>query len=114
MNLTREQIKTLDPCDELDAFIGEHIMGWKGRVAVWHPSQFDSQSWVVRRTLLKDKDCEVIVSAYRDCHTCTIFNGRWAIKTTAEANTDCLAICRAAALAVLDKEEYDEKERSSD
>lgn len=106
--LTRELIESLGPSEELDELILTHVYGGGGGLVGFCPSRVPGCGWQLRDEMLEDRNCVVIVKAYRDCRICTIYNEQWAIETTAEADTDELAICRAALLAVMDKNKYRE------
>ena len=107
--LTRELIESLGPGVELDELILTHVYGGDGTLVGFCPSRVPGCGWQLRDKMLEDRNCEVIVKAYRNHRICTIYNEQWAIETTAEADTDELAICRAALLAVIDKKRYREE-----
>ncbi len=106
--LTRELIESLGPGQELDELVLTHVYGGDGSLIGFCPSRVPSCGWQLRDKLLEDRNCQVIVKAYRQYHTCTIFNEQWAIQSTCEADTDELAISRAALLAVIDKKRHTE------
>ena len=100
--LTRELIRRLGPSQELDELILTHVYGG-GSLIGFCPSRVPSCGWQLRDKLLEDRNCQVIVRAYREYRTCTIYSEQWAIEATAEANTDELAICKAALRAIIEK-----------
>ena len=107
--LTRELIESLEPSKELDELVIEHVYGGGGPGIGFCPSRVPSYGWQLRDKLLEDRSCEVIVKAYREYRVCIIYDGQWAVSTTAEGDTDELAISRAALQAVINKKQYREE-----
>ncbi len=107
--LTRELIESLGPGAELDELILTYVYGGEGPGIGFCPSRVPGCGWQLRAKLLEDKKCVVIIRAHHVECGCTIYNKCWAIRTEAKANSDELAICRAALLAVLDKKQYREE-----
>jgi hypothetical protein len=109
--LTREKILAMEPGRELDALVAEKIFGVKNPDLRWSPSTNISAAWEVVEKMSKTYFSEMAMTELEDgawgwmARFILVLNEPYTVNGyRATAKTASEAICKAALLAVMDRD----------